>query len=94
MRNLITFKDGLQIVEINGSRYQFDFSESELADSIEKYNNDLSHRSGLHLDDYTPMEMAIEIASYWEAEDVENMISDIPENELSDYLIEDRKEAA
>lgn len=92
MRNLITFKDGQQIVEIDGSRYQFPFSESDLAESIEEYNNDLSHRSGLNRDDYTPKEMAIEIASYWETEDVENMISEVTDDELLDYIIEDRKE--
>ncbi|WP_407430587.1 hypothetical protein [Arcticibacter sp.] len=92
MRNIITFKDGLQIVEIDGARYQFPFSESDLADSIEEYNNDLSRRSGLDCDDYTPKEMAIEIASYWETEDVENMISEVTDDELPDYIIEDRKE--
>jgi predicted lactoylglutathione lyase len=92
--NLISFKDGIQVAEINGDKYQFDFTENELADSIEASTllNELSNRSGLHADDYSAKEMAIEIASYWEAEDVEAMIAGLPANELFEYIVKERKE--
>lgn len=85
--NLITIKEGYQLATIEGVEYVFNFTESELADSIEanNLNSELSYRSGLHQDDYTPTEMAREIASYWEAEDVEVLIKDMPVGELVDY---------
>lgn len=86
-QKLISFKDGLQTAEINGQQYQFDFSEIELAKNIEanSLSQDLSHSSGLNSDDYTPTEMAVEIAYYWETEDVERLIADIPADRLQDY---------
>lgn len=86
--NLINFKNEYQEAIIDGVTYTFNFDENELAESIEKYNNSLSYRSGLLIDDYTAKDMAIEIASYWEAEDVENMINDLPVEELKDYIKE------
>jgi hypothetical protein len=85
--NLISFRDGFQLAEINGTAYLFNFSENELADSIEANTllNELSHRSGLHQDDYSEKEMAIEIASQWETSDVLQMIADLPGEELQDY---------
>jgi len=86
-QNLIFFKDGYQLAEINGVSYQFDFTEAELANSIELYRDDLVNRSGFYHEDYTEKEMAIEIASYWEETDVERLIADLPESELADYIV-------
>jgi len=86
-QKLISFKDGLQTAEINGQMYQFDFSESELAKNIEANSLpvELRFRSGLSSDDFTPIEMAILIAFYWETEDVERLIADVPSEKLQDY---------
>lgn len=87
--NLISFKNGCQLASIGDIKYQFDFTEDELIDSILAYTTpyDLERRSGLDRDDYTNREMAVIVAQEWDESDVLVMIADLPTNELSDYVV-------
>jgi len=87
--NLTHFKNGLQLATIEGTRYAFNFTESELFCSItaNSASYDLEKRSGLDRDDYTNEEMAFIIAGNWDEADVLTMIESLPANELPDYLV-------
>lgn len=98
MKNSITIlsvKNAKQVAEINGKKYEFEFSEKELAESISLNTsiNDLEYITGLNGDDYNAIDMAEIISSDWNYENVEQLISDfITENQdnLIDHLIESK----
>lgn len=85
----ITFaKNNKQTATIDGKHYEFEFSEKELSESIEKNCFELSERSGLGFD-YSVSDKAVYLACDWEHSDVEQLISDfITENpnNLIDHL--------
>lgn len=91
MKNItiISAKPNRQVVEINVKKYEFEFSEKELAESIENNCFELSDRSGLGCD-YSESDKAEYLACDWEHSDVEMLISDFitdNPNNLIDHLI-------
>lgn len=92
MKNSITIlsaKNNAQVANIDGKKYEFEFSEKELADSIGNNCWALTERSGLNWD-YSASDKAEYLACDWEHSDVEQLISDFitenPDN-LIDHLI-------
>lgn len=89
---ILSAKHGHQIAMINGRKYEFDFTEHELAGNIKKNYSmqGLEDESGLSLEDYTFDEASAVIAERWEFDCVRDMISDtlyyFPES-LEDNLI-------
>lgn len=96
MKNQITIlsaKNNRQAIELDGKKYEFEFSENELMRSI--YNNnsvtELSERTLVDDGDWSKDGMSAYLSAEWNYEDVETLISDFiltnPEN-LIDHLIE------
>lgn len=80
----------IQTAKIDGKNYEFNFTENELSESIEKNCFELTERSDLNCD-YSVSDKAEYLACDWEHSDVEQLISDfITENpaNLIDHLIE------
>lgn len=95
MKNQITIlsaKNNRQVIELDGKKYEFEFSEKELANSIDNrsYSYELEEKSGLCHENYTFWSMALHIANKWNHEDVIILISDFINknpNNLIDHLI-------